>query len=150
LIQHTFEAVLRERQTDGELVHLEVTAARSAQHAMLEALSSVPNFQLSGDGLWTHQVQAIESVLTNQSIVVATGTASGKTLCYQLPLAIAAASEKPAPTALLLFPTKALAQDQLRSLGALSESLGLRSLAPMTVTRRRRPVSGHVNTRQLS
>jgi DEAD/DEAH box helicase domain-containing protein len=132
LIQHTFEAVLRERQTDGELVHLEVTAARSAQHATLEALSSVPNFQLSGDGLWTHQVQAIESVLTNQSIVVATGTASGKTLCYQLPLAIAAASEKPAPTALLLFPTKALAQDQLRSLGALSESLGLRSLAPVT------------------
>jgi DEAD/DEAH box helicase domain-containing protein len=128
----SFEAVLRDRQTDGELVHLEVTPARRAGHACLDALRVLPNFQLSGNGLWTHQVQAIQSVLTNQSIVVATGTASGKTLCYQLPLAIAAATEKPAPTALLLFPTKALAQDQLRSLGALSEQLGLRALAPVT------------------
>ena len=47
--------------------------------------------------------------------MVATGTASGKSLCYQLPIVNAAVSGEPSTT-LLLFPTKALAQDQLRSL----------------------------------
>jgi DEAD/DEAH box helicase domain-containing protein len=49
---------------------------------------------------------------------VATGTASGKSLCYQLPIGEAALDHQPG-TALLLFPTKALAQDQLRSLTRL-------------------------------
>jgi DEAD/DEAH box helicase domain-containing protein len=128
----SFESVLRQRAGNGELVFMESLPARSARHAMLPGLDSLNGFSLAGDGLWTHQVEAIEHALAGESIVVATGTASGKTLCYQLPLAIAAATEKPAPTALLLFPTKALAQDQLRSMGALSELLALRSLLPVT------------------
>jgi DEAD/DEAH box helicase domain-containing protein len=51
-------------------------------------------------------------------VAVATGTASGKSLCYQLPIAEAVAGDPPG-TALLLFPTKALAQDQLRALAGL-------------------------------
>ena len=67
-------------------------------------------------GLWTHQAAAVDLARAGTSVAVSTGTASGKSLCYQLPVAEAALA---GGTALLLFPTKALAQDQLRSLGAL-------------------------------
>lgn len=65
--------------------------------------------------LYTHQVAAIDALRAGESVVVATGTASGKSLCYQLPVVDAAVQGR-ADTTLALFPTKALAQDQLRSL----------------------------------
>jgi DEAD/DEAH box helicase domain-containing protein len=66
------------------------------------------------DTLWSHQAAAVESLRAGRNVVVATGTASGKSLCYQLPIvdSVVAGSRD---TALLVFPTKALAQDQLRS-----------------------------------
>lgn len=66
------------------------------------------------DALWAHQSAAVGALRSGHNVVVATGTASGKSLCYQLPIvdAIAAGSRD---TALLVYPTKALAQDQLRS-----------------------------------
>jgi DEAD/DEAH box helicase domain-containing protein len=66
------------------------------------------------DDLWSHQAAAIAALRDRQSIVVATGTASGKSLCYQLPI-VDGAVEGTRDTTLLVFPTKALAQDQLRS-----------------------------------
>jgi DEAD/DEAH box helicase domain-containing protein len=66
------------------------------------------------DALWSHQAEAIDALRGGRSVVVATGTASGKSLCYQLPIADGAATGG-RDTALLVFPTKALAQDQLRS-----------------------------------
>ena len=65
--------------------------------------------------LWTHQAAAIDALRAGQHTVVATGTASGKSLCYQLPI-LDAVGDGGTATALALFPTKALAQDQLRSL----------------------------------
>jgi DEAD/DEAH box helicase domain-containing protein len=64
--------------------------------------------------LWSHQATAVDALRAGRSIVVATGTASGKSLCYQLPVVDAIASGG-RDTTLLVFPTKALAQDQLRS-----------------------------------
>src|SRR5438876_150099 len=61
---------------------------------------------------------AVDLARRGRSVAVSTGTASGKSLCYQLPIAEAALGDPPG-TALLVFPTKALAQDQLRALGAL-------------------------------
>ncbi|MGD9797841.1 MAG: DEAD/DEAH box helicase, partial [Acidimicrobiia bacterium] len=69
-------------------------------------------------GLWSHQAAAIDLVREGASVAIATGTASGKSLCFQLPIAEAALGEQPG-TALLLFPTKALAQDQRRALAQL-------------------------------
>ena len=66
--------------------------------------------------LYLHQAEAIGHVRQGRSVVIVTGTASGKTLCYDIPLVEAVLAD-PAATALLLFPTKALAQDQLRGLG---------------------------------
>ena len=67
------------------------------------------------DELWTHQSAAIDVLRTGGHVVLATGTASGKSLCYQLPI-VEGALNGSTDTALLIFPTKALAQDQLRAL----------------------------------
>ena len=73
--------------------------------------------------LYTHQVEAAERALRGEDVVVVTPTASGKTLCYNLPV-LDAALRQPDSRALYLFPTKALAQDQLAELHGLSAALG--------------------------
>jgi DEAD/DEAH box helicase domain-containing protein len=65
------------------------------------------------EDLWSHQARALDLVRAGTSVVLASGTASGKSLCYQVP-AVEAALD--GGTALLVFPTKALAQDQLQTL----------------------------------
>jgi DEAD/DEAH box helicase domain-containing protein len=67
---------------------------------------------------WQHQVAAASLARAGRSVVVATGTASGKSLAYQLPV-LSALLEDGKATALYLAPTKALAADQLRSLRSL-------------------------------
>ncbi len=69
--------------------------------------------------LYTHQVQAIEALRGGLDVVVVTGTASGKSLCYHLPVLERLLAD-PEATALYLFPTKALAQDQLKGLTRLA------------------------------
>lgn len=65
--------------------------------------------------LYTHQAAAIEEALAGQNFVLVTATASGKTLAYSLPV-LNSLLEDPDARALFLFPTKALAQDQLAAL----------------------------------
>jgi len=72
--------------------------------------------------LYSHQEQAWESAWRGENIVLATGTASGKTLGYNLPV-LAALLENPDARALYLFPTKALSQDQLSGLNAFQSSI---------------------------
>jgi DEAD/DEAH box helicase domain-containing protein len=67
------------------------------------------------EGLYTHQRAAWDAAARGEHVVVTTGTASGKTLAFNLPVLDAIARE-PKTRALYLYPTKALAQDQLRSL----------------------------------
>src|SRR5438067_2130530 len=74
------------------------------------------------DRLYTHQTRAYTAVRQGRHLVVVTPTASGKTLCHNLPV-LQRILEKPAARALYLFPTKALAQDQLAELGALAAAL---------------------------
>ncbi len=78
--------------------------------------------------LYTHQAEAAEAVHAGKNIVIVTPTASGKTLCYNLPV-LNATLENPDSRALYLFPTKALAQDQLAELhdlnGRLDDRLGV-------------------------
>lgn len=70
-------------------------------------------------GLYAHQALAIDEIRNGNSVVIATGTASGKSLAYQLPIAETATQPVRPGTSLLLYPTKALAQDQLRSFADL-------------------------------
>src|SRR5262250_2260194 len=72
--------------------------------------------------LYSHQARAFEIVDKGENLVVVTPTASGKTLCYNLPV-LQALVQQPESRVLYLFPTKALAQDQLAELTELAKSL---------------------------
>ena len=72
--------------------------------------------------LYSHQAAAAEAVHAGKNVVIVTPTASGKTLCYNLPV-LNAVLENSDTRALYLFPTKALAQDQLAELYDLNQRL---------------------------
>jgi len=109
--EETVDDVLARWTDDPRLVHTEERPARPARSGTLaDPLSEQVAAHLPHEGLWAHQAAAVDLVRGGQSVVVATGTASGKSLAYQLPTAEVTAS---GGTALWLFPTKALAQDQL-------------------------------------
>ncbi|HEY1162508.1 MAG TPA: DEAD/DEAH box helicase [Candidatus Dormibacteraeota bacterium] len=72
--------------------------------------------------LYSHQADAYNAVRRGRHLVVVTPTASGKTLCYNLPV-LQRLLQQPERRALYLFPTKALAQDQLAELSALKHGL---------------------------
>jgi len=99
-------------------VFTERVAARAAEYATTDApLAPTTQEKLRGrgvDALYTHQAVAIDALLAGRSIVVASGTASCKSLCYQVPI-VESVVRGTGDTALLVYPTKALAQDQLRS-----------------------------------
>ncbi len=77
------------------------------------------------DGLFAHQAETWQAAARGENVIVTTGTASGKSLAFTLPVLDAIARE-PKTRALYLYPTKALAQDQARSLA----ELGLQRLRP--------------------
>jgi DEAD/DEAH box helicase domain-containing protein len=79
------------------------------------------------DGLWTHQAEALAAVRRGENVAVSTGTASGKSMCFNLP-AIENILADRRSRALYLYPTKALAQDQLRAL----RGFGLTEVLPAT------------------
>ena len=102
---------------------------------------------------WTHQVEAARSRPRAENVVVATGTASGKSLAYQLPV-LSTLMREPRATALYLAPTKALGADQLRATCALIDAGGLDAggsilsrRAPTTATPPPRCGSGRARTR---
>src|SRR3954469_12746101 len=76
------------------------------------------------DSLYSHQVHAIEAAQSGRHVAIATPTASGKSLCFHLPV-LAALAEDPTATALFVYPTKALSRDQEHNLRALMNDAGL-------------------------
>jgi DEAD/DEAH box helicase domain-containing protein len=81
---------------------------------------------------YSHQAAAIEHALARRHVVVITPTASGKTLCYNGPV-LHSILEDPSSRALYLFPTKALAQDQLAELQSVCEIIDRQSGTPIGV-----------------
>ena len=75
--------------------------------------------------LYSHQAAAAEAIHAGKNVVIVTPTASGKTLCYNLPVLDAVLKDSDS-RALYLFPTKALAQDQLAELHDLNQRQSLR------------------------
>ena len=118
----------------GQMAHVEHMPPRRAAYAELDK-PLVPELQerLREQGLlplYTHQAAAVNQARRGENVMVATSSASGKTLCYNIPVLEALLTE-PGSRALYLFPTKALAQDQLRGLHQLAGSglLGMEELA---------------------
>src|SRR5258708_11410952 len=124
------QGVLDELRQDSKflanVVSLEKIPARDARVVdlppQLDSALSAMLRSLGIDRLYTHQAQAVEAALAGENIVVVTPTASGKTLCYNLPVLQACRADASA-RALYLFPTKALAQDQAAALGVLNDLL---------------------------
>ncbi len=124
-VGHFLEEIRQHHQYANQLVHVEEIPARTGRFASLsEPLAPTIQIalqQLGIDQLYTHQVTALEAARAGQDFVVVTGTASGKTLCYHLPVLDACLANEHA-RALLLFPTKALAQDQFKGLLQLASA----------------------------
>jgi DEAD/DEAH box helicase domain-containing protein len=106
----------------GQIVHIEHLIPRRAKFAQPERpLAAELEDCLSNNGLlplYSHQAKALDCARLGEQVMIATSSASGKSLCYNLPVMEALLNE-PSSCALYLFPTKALAQDQLRSLSQL-------------------------------
>jgi DEAD/DEAH box helicase domain-containing protein len=106
----------RQRGYEGQIVHLQTIPARAPRYGRLHHRLSPPvaaALRTAGaEQLYTHQAEAINAALDGEHIVVATSTASGKTLCFNAPV-LEALARDPLSRALYLYPTKALAQDQL-------------------------------------
>lgn len=107
------------RDYAGQLEHVETLPERPGRYSDPQhALPSELQRMLASRGieqLYSHQVAALEAARARRNFVAVTGTASGKTLCYNLPIMESALID-PAARALYLYPTKALAQDQLKGL----------------------------------
>ena len=119
--------IQRTLSTEPVLAALRHFPARPARHAPFpEDLHPRLREVLRARGieeLYTHQRQAYDAARAGRSTVVVTPTASGKTLCYNLPV-LDRILKEPDTRALYLFPTKALAQDQLAELHGTVEALG--------------------------
>ena len=104
-----------------ELAYVTTEAARPARTVPIPPVHPALEGALARQGiseLYAHQAMAWEAARRGEHVVVTTGTASGKTLAFNLPVLDALAGD-PKTRALYLYPTKALAQDQLRALTAL-------------------------------
>ncbi len=101
-----------------ELAHLATEAAREARFAPLpDGLDPGVAAAIGVDRLYAHQRAVWEASARGEHVLVATGTASGKTLAFNLPV-LDSLARRPHARALYLYPTKALAQDQFRTLAA--------------------------------
>lgn len=113
----------------AQISHVQTFAPRAARHAWPEA----PMHPKLGDALkalgidhlFSHQALAYDAVSRGEDVVVVTGTNSGKTFCYNLPV-IQRCLTEPVCRALYLFPTKALAQDQRGKLEQLARYADVR------------------------
>jgi DEAD/DEAH box helicase domain-containing protein len=127
----------RRRDYSGQLVHAQTIPVRSARYGELQARLSPPvSRALAAAGaerLYTHQAEAINAALAGQNVVIATSTASGKTLCFNAPV-LEALARDPLARALYLYPTKALAQDQLGKWQTLVKGAGDGIVNPLAAT----------------
>jgi len=113
-----WSALLEAGRADERLVHDDLQRAQRARRRELPAdLSPAVREALVGAGvtaLYEHQEEAVRAAFAGPTMIT-TGTASGKSLCFQLPT-LEVLTADPAARALYLYPTKALAQDQARAL----------------------------------
>ena len=125
-VEEILESWKRSRAISSCITALRVFKKREGQYRPLpNSIHSILREALRRDGidrLYSHQAEAIEAVQGGKDVVVVTPTASGKTLCYNLPV-LNSKLAMPFSKAFYLFPTKALSQDQMFELQNLIERI---------------------------
>ena len=122
---HSFIEAMKLRGENGEMAQTRIIEPRKGNYGSLNVPLSQPLRQalrLKGiKHLYSHQAAAVNLLRSGKNVVISTSTASGKSLCYNLP-ALDQAIVDPQSRALYLFPTKALAHDQVEHARDLIES----------------------------
>ncbi len=125
-LDQLLETFFHHDQFKNKIIHRQMIAARAAEYLPLP--NSLPPqlrhalLKKNITALYSHQSESYERINAGENVVVVTPTASGKTLCYNLPV-ISYMLTYPGTRALYLFPTKALAQDQMNELHTLINAL---------------------------
>lgn len=126
-IAEVLDTLRGSRRVSNNIVHWHTIPPQPARYAPFpERLAPELRAALEKRGinqLYTHQAEAIDRTLAGEHVVVVTPTASGKTLCYNLPV-LQRLIERPEARALYLFPTKALSHDQYQGLYDLTRDVG--------------------------
>ncbi len=120
--------VRNDRRYRDQIQHVHTLPSRPARYQMPRtAVPDALHAVLAAQGieqLYEHQAGAYDTVREGRNVVISTGTASGKSLCYHLPV-LAALLDDVEARALYLFPAKALSYDQLGSLERMISAAGL-------------------------
>lgn len=127
LVRDTLQELKADPDFAPNIIHHKTIDEKKAVYADFpESLHRSIRTALASKGiekLYSHQREAFDAATRGQSITAVTPTASGKSLCYHLPV-LQSILEDPSSRAIYLFPTKALAQDQLADLHELIEASG--------------------------
>ncbi|WP_028325976.1 DEAD/DEAH box helicase [Desulfatirhabdium butyrativorans] len=122
-ITEYIQALKRSDALGDQVIYNQILPASSPKTQKLRHRLAAPVRQLlvaaKIPALYAHQAEAIDAVLDGRHVVVATPTASGKTLTYHIPF-LQRMAEEPEATSLYVFPLKALAHDQMRVISELS------------------------------
>jgi len=125
-LEQVIDLVKQDQALHSNIVHWKTFQPRQAQYgdfpSEIEPRLKQALVSRGIDKLYSHQAEATRRVIAGENVVVVTPTASGKTICYNLPV-INTIMKDPEARALYLFPTKALSQDQLSELYELIQDL---------------------------
>ena len=125
-ISQLIDRIRSSRGYEGQISHIEDVASKEAEYRDIE-INPLIRYALNENGvdkLYVHQVEAVELARKRENIVLSTSTASGKSMCYMLPI-FERLLEEPHATALYISPLNALVNDQLETFRKLSGTMGL-------------------------
>ena len=150
MIESALEALRQSPRFRDRIAHIEVLPAREPEYGELgEPLPAALSRYLDARGirLYSHQCEAVEALRAGRNVILCTPTASGKTLGFDLPVFETLARDRLA-TALFVYPTKALSNDQLKVFREMERVTGIR--ADAAVYDGDTPVSRRGRIREIS
>ena len=129
MIDDFIKSIKQMQSYKKQIVHIQKIQAQKADFGKLEKPlpENIQNCLLNREIVfYSHQAEAINKVRQGKNVVIVTPTASGKTLAFNIPV-LEALTEDPKATALYLYPTKALTNDQLKVLRELEKDIGIQA-----------------------
>jgi DEAD/DEAH box helicase domain-containing protein len=129
LIEDFIKNIKQMQSYKKQIIHIQKIQAQKANFGKLEKPlpENIQNCLLNREIVfYSHQAEAINKVRQGKNVVIVTPTASGKTLAFNIPV-LEALTEDPNATALYLYPTKALTNDQLKVLRELEKDIGIKA-----------------------